>query len=86
MGCRFEGQVAVVTGAASGLGEGIAKRLAREGATVPSSTGILTPWNARWQVSGIRNSKPVDVLLTFLRKLPSSLHLKRCATTWAQPN
>jgi NAD(P)-dependent dehydrogenase (short-subunit alcohol dehydrogenase family) len=34
MGCRFEGQVAVVTGAASGLGEGIVKRLAREGATV----------------------------------------------------
>jgi 2-dehydro-3-deoxy-L-rhamnonate dehydrogenase (NAD+) len=34
MGCRFEGQVAVDTGAASGLGEGIAKRLAREGATV----------------------------------------------------
>src|SRR5258708_3133244 len=31
---RFENQVAVVTGAAAGLGEGIAKRLAREGATV----------------------------------------------------
>jgi NAD(P)-dependent dehydrogenase (short-subunit alcohol dehydrogenase family) len=34
MCCRFESQVAVVTGAASGLGEGIAKRLVREGATV----------------------------------------------------
>jgi NAD(P)-dependent dehydrogenase (short-subunit alcohol dehydrogenase family) len=34
MGCMFEGQVAVVTGAACGLGEGIAKRLAREGAAV----------------------------------------------------
>jgi NAD(P)-dependent dehydrogenase (short-subunit alcohol dehydrogenase family) len=34
MGRRFEGQIAVVTGAATGLGEGIAKRLAREGATV----------------------------------------------------
>jgi 2-dehydro-3-deoxy-L-rhamnonate dehydrogenase (NAD+) len=31
---RFQGQVAVVTGAATGLGEGIARRLATEGALV----------------------------------------------------
>ncbi len=31
---RFQGQVAVVTGGADGLGKGISKRLAKEGATV----------------------------------------------------
>ena len=34
MNKRFQGQVAVVTGGADGLGKGISKRLAREGATV----------------------------------------------------
>ena len=34
MAARFEGQVAIVTGVADGLGKGITKRLASEGATV----------------------------------------------------
>ncbi len=31
---RFKGQVAIITGSGQGIGRGIAKRLAREGATV----------------------------------------------------
>jgi len=53
MGCMFEGQVAVVTGSASGLGEGIGKRLAREGATVALFDRDSDALDVRWQVSGI---------------------------------
>lgn len=69
MGCMFEGQVAVATGAASGLGEGIAKRSAREGAT-----GALLDRDSdalERTVASFRNLKlkAVDMLSTFLRKV-----------------
>ncbi len=50
MGERFEGQVAIVTGAARGIGLGIARRLAAEGAAV-----------VVWDI----NLKPLDLVSDF---------------------
>jgi len=49
---RFENQVAVITGGAEGLGFGIAKRLASEGATV-----VLFDINDSMLISAIKNLK-----------------------------
>ena len=40
---RFEGQTAIVTGAARGIGEAIARRLASEGAAVMIATSTMYP-------------------------------------------
>jgi NAD(P)-dependent dehydrogenase (short-subunit alcohol dehydrogenase family) len=39
---RFEGRVAVVTGAAQGMGKAVAQRLGQEGATFVASTSTAT--------------------------------------------
>ncbi|HVU11080.1 MAG TPA: SDR family NAD(P)-dependent oxidoreductase [Phototrophicaceae bacterium] len=56
MNRRFEGQVAVVTGGASGIGLGIGKRLAGEGATVilaDVNNGTLTEAQKTLQTDGL---------------------------------
>ena len=53
---RFEGQVAIVTGAAEGLGFGISQRLGGEGARV-TVVDTIQPVTERLKMSGIIQSQ-----------------------------
>ncbi len=85
MGCRFKGQVAVVIGAASTLGEGIAKRLTREGATV--ALFDRDPDALERKVASFRNVKlkasgyAVDVSA----EIAVQSALEGCAAKWVHP-
>lgn len=54
---RFEGQVAAVTGGASGIGAGVAQRLAEEGAQVvllDNNADLLESQSAQMQAAGLK--------------------------------
>ncbi len=65
MGQRFNGQVAVVTGAASGIGQGIAEAFAVEGATVAlldkNESGVQAACRSIEIAGGRARAFPVDV-------------------------
>lgn len=62
---RFEEQVAVVTGAASGIGAGVAQRLAKEGAQVvlvDNNAGLLDTQTSALQNAGLKaDSLALDI-------------------------
>ena len=58
---RFEGQVAVVMGGASGIGKAVALRLAREGARVVIADPDETALNAALEEFGGESSLPLDI-------------------------
>ena len=61
---RLEGKVVVVTGAGGGIGEGIAKRLAQEGAKLVVNdirADAAQGWPRRFRLLGARQSTLVQM-------------------------